>query len=102
MTDLLPLFVKLEGRKVLLVGGGTVAAAKLRQLRLAGAQVVVVAPDVRDDMRQVGVTIERRAFVPADLDGAWLVVAAAPPEVNREVAAAAEGRRIFINAVDDP
>ena len=39
---------------------------------------------------------------PADLDGAWLVVAAATPEVNREVAAAAETRRIFVNAVDDP
>ena len=42
------------------------------------------------------------AFVPADLDGAWLVVAAATPEVNREVADAAEARRMFVNAVDDP
>ena len=36
-----------------------------------------------------------------DLDGAWLAVAAAPPEVNRAVAAAAEERRVFVNAVDD-
>ena len=44
----------------------------------------------------------RRAFRPADLDGAWLVVAAAPPEVNREVRAAAEQRGVFVNAVDNP
>src|SRR5205823_9825265 len=41
-------------------------------------------------------------FTAADLDGAWLVVAAATPAVNREVAAAAAERRIFVNAVDDP
>jgi siroheme synthase-like protein len=43
-----------------------------------------------------------RCFVPSDLDGAWLVVAAATPEVNREVAEAAEKVRLFVNAVDDP
>jgi siroheme synthase-like protein len=40
--------------------------------------------------------------MPSDLDGAWLVVAAAPPAVNRAVAAAAEARRVLVNAVDDP
>jgi uroporphyrin-III C-methyltransferase/precorrin-2 dehydrogenase/sirohydrochlorin ferrochelatase len=49
-----------------------------------------------------GVALERRRFVPADLDGAWLAVAAATPEANREVARAAEPRRVFVNAVDDP
>lgn len=102
MRELLPLFVHLDGRRVLLVGGGPVAAAKLQQLRAVGAAVLVVAPQVQDDMVQPGVTIERRAFRPADLENVWLVVAAATPEVNREVAAAAEIRRVFVNAVDDP
>ena len=102
MRELLPLFVHLDGRRVLLVGGGPVAAAKLQQLRAVGAAVLVVAPQVQDDMVQPGVTIERRAFRPADLENAWLVVAAATPDVNREVAAAAESRRVFVNAVDDP
>ena len=44
----------------------------------------------------------RRAFEPSDLDGAWFVVAAAPPDVNRRVAEEAERRQVFVNAVDDP
>src|SRR4029077_13232804 len=103
---LLPLFLNLTGRRVLLVGGGPVAAAKLQQLLAASAEVHVVAPDVVEEIERTGaawgVVIDRRPFVPGDLEGAWLVVAAATPEVNREVAAAAESRRIFVNAVDDP
>jgi uroporphyrin-III C-methyltransferase / precorrin-2 dehydrogenase / sirohydrochlorin ferrochelatase len=103
---LLPLFLNLAGRRVLLVGGGPVAAAKLQQLLAAGADVHVVAPDVVDEIERTGascgVSIDRRPFAQADLDEAWLVVAAATPDVNRQVAAAAEERRIFVNAVDDP
>jgi uroporphyrin-III C-methyltransferase/precorrin-2 dehydrogenase/sirohydrochlorin ferrochelatase len=100
--DLLPLFVNLEGRRVVLVGGGQVAVSKLAQLRAAGADVLVVAPHIRPEMRAAGAEILERTFEPRDLDGAWLVVAAATPNVNREVASAAASRRIFVNAVDDP
>jgi len=102
MPELLPLFVTLSGRRVLLVGGGRVAAAKLRQLVAVGAEVRVVAPDVRDEIVATRVEFAQRPFADSDLDGVWLVVAAAPPAVNREVARAAEARRIFVNAVDDP
>jgi siroheme synthase-like protein len=98
---LFPLFLKLAGRRVLVVGAGPVAAAKLAALRAAGADVVVVAPQVRPEIEAAGVAIVRRGFEPSDLDGAWLVVAAAPPEVNRAVGKAAEERRVFVNAVDD-
>jgi uroporphyrin-III C-methyltransferase/precorrin-2 dehydrogenase/sirohydrochlorin ferrochelatase len=101
-STLLPLFVNLAGRRVVLVGAGAVAAAKLLQLQAARADVRVVAPDVHADIDRAGVAIMRRAFVPSDLDDAWLVVAAATPAVNREVAEAAFTRRIFVNAVDDP
>ena len=103
---LLPLFLNLSGRRVLLVGGGPVAAAKLQQLLAAAAEVQVVSPDIVEEIERsaasCGVSIARRPFAPDDLDGVWLVVAAATPEVNREVAIAAEARRIFVNAVDDP
>lgn len=102
MTDLLPLFLNLTGRAVLLVGGGRVAEAKLRQLLPTGARVRVVAPTIGSPIRAANVEIIERGFTPTDLDGVWLVVAAATPDVNRAVALAAEPRRVFVNAVDDP
>ncbi len=100
---LFPAFLKLNGRRVVIVGGGPVAASKLRGLRDAGAVVAVVAPAIVDAIASApGVTLHRRRFEPSDLDGAWLVVAAATPEVNREVADAAGERQLFVNAVDDP
>ncbi len=97
-----PVFLKLSGRRVLLVGGGRVAAGKLAGLLADGAHVTVVAPEIRPELHQHGVTIARRAFEPRDLDDVWYVVAAAPPDVNAAVLAAAERRHVFVNAVDDP
>ena len=101
-TPLFPAFLKLRDRPVTVVGGGPVAASKLRALLDAGARVTVVAPDVTTPIVASGADVRRRPFRASDLDGAWLAVAAAPPEVNREVAAAAAERRLFVNAVDDP
>lgn len=105
-SELLPLFLNLAGRRVVIVGAGPVAASKLDALRLAGADLLVVAPDVCPAMEHAvaagAARLVRRAFDPADLDGAWLAVAAATPEANRAVASAAQARRVFVNAVDDP
>ena len=107
-VELLPLFLNLTGRAGVLVGGGRVAAGKLQQLLAAGARVRMVAPDISVDAIDImsrgalRVEIIPRRFVPSDLDAAWFVVAAATPEINREVAIAAEERRLFVNAVDDP
>jgi uroporphyrin-III C-methyltransferase/precorrin-2 dehydrogenase/sirohydrochlorin ferrochelatase len=101
-VTLLPVFLKLEGRKVLLVGAGPVARGKLSSLLEAGAQVTLVAPDASEVLASPHVEVIRRCFCPEDLTGAWFVVSAATGEVNREVAQAAEARGIFVNAVDDP
>jgi uroporphyrin-III C-methyltransferase / precorrin-2 dehydrogenase / sirohydrochlorin ferrochelatase len=98
---LFPTFLKLGGRRVLLVGAGPVAAGKLRGLLDARAHVTVVAPDVRPEIRAEEVEILQRPFEPSDLEGVCYVVAAAPPDVNRDVARAADVRGIFVNAVDD-
>jgi uroporphyrin-III C-methyltransferase/precorrin-2 dehydrogenase/sirohydrochlorin ferrochelatase len=99
---LLPLFLKLRGKKVVVVGGGRVAAQRAEALFATGADLTVVAPLIDPRIRTLGVVLVARSFTPADLDGAWLAVAAAPPAVNREVRAAGEARRLFVNAVDDP
>lgn len=101
-----PVFLKLEGRRVLVVGAGPVAASKLRPLVDAGARVTVVAPRVLREIDEIAAVasrmeIVRRPFAPGDVDGVWYVVAAAPPEINRAVAQAAESKCLFVNAVDD-
>ena len=98
---LFPTFLKLGGRHVLLVGGGPVAAGKLRSLLEAGALVRVVAPTIVLEIASAPVETLQRPFEPADLDGMSFVVAAAPAEVNRQVALAAQERGLFVNAVDD-
>jgi len=104
-SELLPLFLKLGGRRVLLVGGGPVATSKAESLAATGAHVDIVAPLLTPALSALaasrGYRVFARGFVSADVDGAWLVIAAAPPEVNRAVADAAEARQTFVVAVDD-
>jgi siroheme synthase-like protein len=96
---LYPLFLKLEGRAVLVVGAGSVAERKVRDLLDAGAVVRVVAPEGNVPE---GAEWRRRPFEETDLDGVWLAFAATDrPEVQRDVARACEARRIFLVAVDD-
>ena len=84
------------------------ANQKVGGLRAAGAAVSVVAPAVGEALRQraagdPGIELVVRAYGRDDLDGAWLVVAATGiQEVDGMVAADAEARQIFVNAVDDP
>lgn len=103
---LLPLFLDLRGRRVVVVGGGTIARRKIEPLLSAGARVLVVAPEIEPaivDWRDGGaleVTLEH--FIPNLLDDAWLVIAATDDAaVNTAVADAAGSRRVWCNVVDD-
>jgi siroheme synthase-like protein len=101
MDRAFPLFLRLGARRVLVVGGGAVALEKARTLRAAGASVRVVAPVVHPDFAGLADVVETRPFADGDLDDAWLVIAAATPDVNRDVKRAADRRRVFVVAVDD-
>jgi uroporphyrin-III C-methyltransferase / precorrin-2 dehydrogenase / sirohydrochlorin ferrochelatase len=96
-----PLLLDVTGRRVLVVGGGAVAARRARALHEAGADVLVVAPLLDADIVALGVQTRARRFEAADLDGAWLAMACTDdPAVNAAVAAAAEVRRIFCVRAD--
>ncbi len=105
MNDLYPIFIKLAGRRCLVVGGGRIAADKVRGLRDAGAVVTVVSPslgETLDELARAGLVrwIERE-FREEDLDGAYLVIVATDdPAVSAAVFHEAERRGILCNAVD--
>ncbi len=104
---LFPAFLKLAGRPCLVVGAGRVAEGKIEGLLLAGAEVRVVAPKVtariRALARQKKILWASRQFQPADLDGAFLVVAAtSSTALHATIFAEAKRREILCNVVDDP
>jgi uroporphyrin-III C-methyltransferase/precorrin-2 dehydrogenase/sirohydrochlorin ferrochelatase len=103
---LFPIFVKLEGRPVLLVGAGPVGESKVEGLLSAGASVTVVAPvatpAIQTLAEQGRLVWRRRDFTPRDLDGVAMVVAAVPKEVARALYKAARARNVLVNSVDDP
>jgi precorrin-2 dehydrogenase/sirohydrochlorin ferrochelatase len=104
--SLLPIFVKLRNRLVVVVGGGAIAEGKIESLLAAEARVRIVAPQVTPAIakwiEQGRVEWHAKTFDPADLGGAFLVIAAtSAPGVNEAVFAEADARGILCNAVDD-
>ncbi len=103
---LFPLFADLRGRRVLVVGGGSVAQRKCEALLEAGASVAVgaltLSPTLESWAASGRIEYLRDTFVPQWLDDAWLAIAATDDEhTNRAVINAANARRIWANAVDD-
>jgi siroheme synthase-like protein len=102
-----PVNLLVSGRRCVVVGAGRIAARKIEALLAAGADVVVVAPEVGPEVRDWAdagrVRLVERAFTPADLDDAWLATTATGvPEVDHAVFEAGEGRRVWVNSADDP
>ena len=89
----------LTGRRVVVVGGGTVAQRRLPALLAAGADVEVVAPAVTPAVEGMATAKELRwtprAYRGGDLDGAWYALAATDdPQVNADIADAADRARV--------
>jgi uroporphyrin-III C-methyltransferase/precorrin-2 dehydrogenase/sirohydrochlorin ferrochelatase len=101
-----PLFLRVEARRVVVVGAGEIATRKTKDLLDAGARVTVVAPRATATLQALASANEvlwyPRDFEPGDLDGAWLAVSATDdPQAQAEIAEAAEARRVWLIAVDD-
>ncbi|MGN6160751.1 MAG: uroporphyrinogen-III C-methyltransferase, partial [Marmoricola sp.] len=93
-----PTGLRLQGKRVVVIGGGHVAQRRIPSLIAAEADVVVISPDVSPAIEGMGaeITWHARHFQPTDLDDAWYAIAATDDHaVNAAVAAAAEERRIF-------
>jgi uroporphyrin-III C-methyltransferase / precorrin-2 dehydrogenase / sirohydrochlorin ferrochelatase len=91
-----PLTLSMAGRRAVVVGGGQVALRRVRGLLEAGAEVVVVAPEVAPEFAALPVTVLRRRYRDGDLRTAWVVHAATSDSlVNAQVAAEAEQNRIW-------
>jgi siroheme synthase-like protein len=104
--SLFPIFVKLQGRLVVVVGGGEIAAGKIDGLLRAAARIRIVAPEVHaslvEPIRDRKMEWVARKFQAEDLVGATLAIAAtSAPGVNASVYREAEARGILCNAVDD-
>lgn len=104
---LFPLFADLRNRAVLVVGGGDVAARKIKALLDAGAVVTAGSLEFLPQLLALAqdgrITLIRGGFEPAWLDGMWLVIAATDDRaVNAQVSSAAALRHILANVVDDP
>lgn len=104
---LYPLFLKLEGAPALVVGAGIIAKHKAESLLACGATVTMVAPDACADViglvEQGRVRYERRGFLPEDVEGKRLVIAAtSDTAVNEAVMQRCRARGVLVNVVDDP
>ncbi|PCJ22281.1 MAG: uroporphyrinogen-III C-methyltransferase [Gammaproteobacteria bacterium] len=106
--DYLPLFLKLEGKRCLVVGAGEVAVRKASLVLKAGATVDVVSPQCCAAMAQLvadheALTYRNSVYTAADLSGAQIVIAATDhPEVNEAVSTDAHKANVLVNVVDQP
>ncbi len=108
MSQLFPLFLKLSGRRALVVGGGAIATQRAGQLLRARALVTVIAPEVGAEIeawaREGTLELVRRPFQPGDVSEAFFVVIAATSDPAVQVAVAEEAERhgALLNVVDNP
>jgi len=101
------MFLKLEGKRVLVVGAGKVGTPKIEGLLDTSARVHVIALEASADVRGLAragkVTLEVRPFAFSDLDGAALaVIATASRPLNEAIYREAQARGVLCNVVDDP
>lgn len=105
-----PMFIELEGKRILVVGGGQVALRKVNKIRPYGCKVTVVAPEILDEIAQIpDIQLCRRKFAESDLADAQynqrpaLVIAATDEkELNHYISHLCHERNIPVNVVDDP
>ena len=100
-----PIYLDIEGRNVIIIGGGNVCARKAETMMRYGARVTIVAPEFTDEIegwaREGCLALKRKTYDASDLDGANIVIASTDIQsVNEQIAADCRARRIPVNVVD--
>lgn len=106
---LLPLSFDLTDRKIILIGGGKAALEKFTQLRQTACDLTVISPEFDavlaqglDSPQTARITVLRRKFTPADIDGAFMVFSAVDDvAVAEEIFRLCRAQKILINSADD-
>ncbi len=101
----LPLFFNLEGRKVLIIGGGTVALRKVRMFHEAGADIHVMAPDILKEISEIrGIQCRLAPARPSDISREYdlVILTTNQPELQKKLAATCRRKKIPFNRCDDP
>jgi precorrin-2 dehydrogenase/sirohydrochlorin ferrochelatase len=102
-----PVYLKLKGRKCVVIGGGEVARRKVEALLAAGAKVWLVSPEITPELSKLAekgdITHLNRKYLTGDLEDAFLVIGATDEEnINRRVAEDGARAGILVNIVDAP
>ena len=100
-----PIYLDIEDRNVVIIGGGEVCTRKVETMMKYGAKVTVVSPELTDDLERWSaagrITVRRKHYDESDLDDAHIVIASTDiPATNEQVAADCRARRIPVNVVD--
>ena len=97
-----PFYIDIENKKILVVGGGTVALRKIEKLMPFSPDITVVAPKICDEIKALNVKIIDRRFCDSDLDGVFCVVSATDDEtLNGRIFQLCNEKNILVNTVDD-
>jgi len=107
MTTYYPVFLNLNGRRCVVIGGGQIAEGKVLKLIESGANVTVISPEATQALHDAAgrdvIEINLRKYHTGDLQGAFLAIAATNDRVvNEEIFEEAENLGVLLNAVDDP
>ncbi len=105
--ELYPVFLNLENKKCLVVGGGSVVARKISALLQCGCEIMVVSPSLTPSLQKMvdhgAISYRKGVYRQKDLDGVYLVISATDDEqLNSQVAGDCNRRNIMVNVVDDP
>lgn len=106
MSSYYPIFLKIQGKNCVVIGGGKVAERKVRGLLEHGASILVISPSLSPGLKRLAkkgqIRAEARGYQAGDLDSAFIAIAATDdPRINLKVAQEAKEKGVLANIADE-